>query len=131
MSNQLESLHSSDPNQYWRFWRNIKSTPDTPCSDGVLDANVFAEYYIQQSKPLHINYFDQRSMADIESFINQYQFVDDPNLDTIINDLLNAPICLEEVSYSLKCIKTGKATHYQPRIVLKSHESVWKCLTPS
>ena len=49
-------------------------------------------------------------MADIETFINQYQFVDDPNLDTIINDLLNAPICLEEVSYSLKCIKTGKAT---------------------
>ena len=49
-------------------------------------------------------------MADIESFINQYQFVDDPNLDAIINDLLNAPICLEEASYSLKCIKTGKAT---------------------
>ena len=90
LSNKLESLRSSDPVQYWHFWRKMRSTHDMPCWNGALDANVFADYYIKQNKTLQIEYLDQRSISDTDNFISLHQFVDDQNLDTVMNDILNA-----------------------------------------
>ena len=39
-------------------------------------------------------------MVEVEN-LNHYKFADDPRLDSIINDLRNAPISQEEIPSSL------------------------------
>ena len=102
-------MHSTDPNQYWRFWKQIKASRDIPCTHGALDANIFAKYYIEHCKPQETPEFDHESMAEIESFIKEYTISDGLELDTLMNDILNAPISLEEAEHAFSCIKTGKA----------------------
>ena len=48
-------------------------------------------------------------MADIEDFISQYKEGSVLNTNCVLDDILNAPIKLEETLASLKRMKTNKA----------------------
>ena len=49
-------------------------------------------------------------MNEVECFMRQYEISDDPHIDTLINDILNAPISLEEVGKCMRNMKQGKSS---------------------
>ena len=103
---EVKQLHERDPQGYWQFWKRHR--PWTQNYDW-LDPSIFTAYYKNmETKPIG-ELFNNQFMADIEDFIAQYKEGSVLNTNCVLDDILNAPIKLEETLASLKRMKTNKA----------------------
>ena len=110
IASEVKYLHERDPQGYWQFWkRHKRSQPATE----ALDANTFTEFYKSlNNKPTSTNpavNFDVQFMKNIEEFISKYDRGTSLATNDVLDDILNAPVNIEETRASLRRAKINKA----------------------
>ena len=107
----VHKIQSSDPQDYWNFW---KSFADSKGQTDILEVSDFTNYY----KTVATNHltanddnYDHKFMEVIEDLIGKIdpQKEIETYKDNAISDCLNAPITSEEVQSALKNVKNKKA----------------------
>ena len=89
----LEQVVSTQPMGYWQFWKRHR--PSTQNCD-LLDSAAFTTYYKSvETKPVGKS-FDNQFMDDNKDFISQYREGSALNTYNVLDDILIAPIKLEE-----------------------------------
>jgi len=102
----VKRMNDHDPQSYWQFWKRHRSSA---INTDLLDPSAFTTYYKNiETKPVN-EFFDMQFMANIEDLISQYREGDILNTNDILDDILNAPINLDETVASMKRIKSNKA----------------------
>ena len=106
VTTDVKQLHKRDPQGYWQFWKRHRQWTQ---NYDLLDPSIFTAYYKNmETKPID-ELFNNQFMADIEDFISQYKEGSVLNTNCVLDDILNAPIKIEETLASLKRMKTNKA----------------------
>ena len=102
----VKFLHERDPQGYWRFWKRHKPSRRTY---DVLDAETFTEYYKNLENKPDNAFFDKQFMENIDEFMSRFDGKTRLNTNNILDDILNAPISIDETKLSLKRMKANKA----------------------
>ena len=102
----VKYLHERDPHGYWRFWKRHKTSWRTY---DVLDAETFTEYYKKLENKSDNAFFDKQFMKNIDEFMSWYDGETYLNTNNVLDDILNAPISIDETKLSLKRMKANKA----------------------
>ena len=106
IASDVKHLHECDPQGYWRFWKRYK--PSHRNYD-LLDAETFTEYYKNLGNKPDNSFFDNQFMEYIDEFMSRYDDKIRLNTNTILDDILKAPISIDETKASLKYMKVIKA----------------------
>ena len=102
----VKYLHEHDPQGYWRFWKRHKPSRRTY---DVLDAETFTEYYKKLDNKPDNAFFDKQFMKNIDEFMSRYDGETYLNTNNVLDDILSAPISIDETKLSLKRMKANKA----------------------
>ena len=102
IASDVKHLHKCDPQGYWRFWKRFK--PSHRNYD-PLDAEMFTECYKNLGNKPDNSFFDNQFMANIDELMSRYDGEIRLNTNTILDDILNAPISIDETKTSLKYMK--------------------------
>ena len=103
---ELETLQSNDPQAYWKFWKRQKRNI-SPVD--YINVDVFTQHYIEQNNIDSNIDCDTKFITIVKEFINN---IDDSYVVTVnepLNDILNAPINIDELNNALKRTKINKA----------------------
>ena len=106
VATKFEQLVSSDPQEYWRIWRKNKARH--PHSE-ILRVDTFTDFFKSTDTMPNDNGFDIYFMKNIEKFIACYDGGTPIKMCSILDEILNVPICPDETSESLKRLKNNKA----------------------
>ena len=106
IASDVKHLHECDPQGYWRFWKRFKPSHR---NYELLDAETFTEYYKNLGNKPDNSFFDNQFMENIDDFMSRYDGEIRLNTNTILDDILNAPISIDETKASLKYMKVNKA----------------------
>ena len=106
IASDVKHLHECDPQGYWRFWKRYK--PSHRNYD-LLDAETFTEYYKNLGNKPDNSLFDNQFMENIDDCMSRYDGEILLNTNTILDDILNAPISIDETKAPLKYMKVNKA----------------------
>ena len=105
IASDVKHLHECDPKGYWRFWKRFRPSHR---NYELLDAETFTDYKNLGNKPDN-SFFDNQLMVNIDEFISRYDGEIRLNTNIILDDILNAPISIDETKASLKYMKVNKA----------------------
>ena len=115
----VKYLHERDPQGYWRFWKRHNTSRQTY---DVLDAETFTEYYKNLENKPDYAFFDKQFMKNIDKFMSQYDGKTYLNTNNVLDDILKAPIRIDEIKLSLKRMKANKAAgvrrYFDPHDIL-------------
>ena len=99
-------MHTENPTEYWGFWRRYRKPPQ---NNNHIDIDTFTRHYKKMSKPNVNHNFDYEYMNKISSFIDKCSSENVLCHNQYIDDIMNAPISEDELSYVLRKAKNGKA----------------------
>ena len=99
-------MHTENPTEYWGFWRRYRKPPQ---NNNHIDIDTFTRHYKKMSKPNVNHNFDYEYMNKISSFIDKCSSENMLCHNQYIDDIMNAPISEDELSYVLRKAKNGKA----------------------
>ena len=102
----VETLSFKTPQDYWQFCERQNQNPPAP---ECLDIENFKQYYMSQNKSALNPNFDPVIMEKIDTLINSNEDMFATLHDTPLCDILNSPICADEVSLALRKGKNNKA----------------------
>ena len=106
IASDVKYLHERDPQGYWQFWKRHRPSPQ---NSNLLDAGIFTEYYRNlENKPPDV-FFYKQFMKNIDEFISRYDDGISLHTNDVLNDILNAPISIDEIKTSLRRMKVNKA----------------------
>ena len=102
IANKLDALNDKDPQTYWKFWKSLNKR-NLPSN--VIDIATFTEYYKNTCQTTNNDGFMNDFMKTVDTFVkycpDNYQLVaNDP-----LNEILNCPISVEEVTAAMKRMK--------------------------
>ena len=103
----FQDMLSSDPNEYWKFWKNLKRNV-SPSSD-CIDMDTFVDYFKSQNTPPMPDYYEQEFMHEVEDFVEKYKLNIIDSHNDVIDEIINKVIVEDEVHTQLRKLKPGKA----------------------
>ena len=103
---EVEQMHTENPTEYWGFWRRYRKPHQ---NNNHIDIDTFTRHYKKMSKPNVNHNFDYEYMNKISSFIDKCSSENVLCHNQYIDDMMNAPISEDELSYVLRKAKNGKA----------------------
>lgn len=102
----VADMHVKNPNDFWKYLKKLR-VKQTNIPD--IDLETFTNHFKENSKPPQLPDFDYDFMDKLSNYINDYNDNTSLDRDDTVNDIINAPITVDELHLSLKKMKNRKA----------------------
>ena len=107
LANKLEDMHSSNPTEYWRYWKkhrkNINNTHH-------IELDTLSDHYKANTAPIRNVNFDYNFMDKLAYLVDQWDPSCELKYNKFLDDIMNAPMTADELLLAIRKAKTGKAS---------------------
>ena len=103
---KLSYLCKLKQQEFWKRWKKLKGKSH---NYDHISIDKFTDFYRKASRPKVNPDFDAIFMSEVYEAMNKCADINEIPANRIIDDILNGPITLDELTKALKCAKTGKA----------------------